>query len=877
MTYSAFCPARPFVHGPRSVGWSVVFGICLLIWGSACVPDLHAQSGKESGDAAGVDESSTADPIIVRGTVTDARTGETIPSATLQVDGTYRGTITNRNGRYSIRVDRLPATLLVRFIGYQTQRTEVTSASEPVHISLQPSVLEMGEVVVTGDDFAENVMRKVIERKQMWWDSLRTYQVQAYNRFTVSNDTGIVSIAESQTDAFWDEEKGVREIVRSRRATANLGIVESLPAALLITNLYEDEIDLAGHRLYGVTHPDAVDKYEFTLDSVRVRDNQRVYDIRVEPASRLSSGFRGRVAILDSAYAMIEADLRPGRSFLFPPPLRDLSIQFSQQFSNYGGAFWLPVDQRAQYTVDVRLGALLRLPKIRIDQLSRLAEYRVNVALPDSLFESDQVVVDRANPAPTMDGGATRTDTTTGTTTGTTTVSADSAMFDGVAIPLSDEEETAYASIDSTQTLEKAFEPKGLIGRLVDFTEENDAGGGSVSMSVGEGSVGEGSKADSTSDGGVTLNLGLRPRIWFNRVEGLHVGGRPRFSLGDRVELYGLGGYATSVGQDRDRWTYGGGARVEASTRMDLEARYRYGVDAFGQNSLYAGRIGPSIYALTGEANYLNFVGAEELRGSVTYDLPGRDIDVTAQVRETEYRPVTRSTQYDLFARQDFVRPNPAVSRQLVRSAGLSIRWESDFIPISVLAQRKAEFQIEHSNTGLGSDVTFTRVRGDVYMRIPTFLQRRLLPLALDLRLHGQTHTGTLPVPRFGAVDAALLPYTPFGALRTRDGQPYLGEHAAAVHWEHSFRTVPFELLRLTGIAKRGWNVILHGGHARTWIDDGRLLQLIGNGAFVEGSNGWHHELGVSISGIGGLIRIDGTARLDEPAFSIGIGLPRLF
>jgi len=390
-----------------------------------------------------------------------------------------------------------------------------------------------------------------------------------------------------------------------------------------------------------------------------------------------------------------------------------------------------------------------------------------------------------------MSGDAGRTDTTT--------ISADSTQFDGLAVPLSNEEETAYASIDSTQTLEKAFAPKGLIGRLINLTEDNDedGGGGSVSISAGGGRA-----TDSTSATSSNLDLGFRPRLWFNRVEGLHVGGRPHVRFGDQIELYALGGYATTVVQDRDQWTYGGGARAAASERINLEVRYRYGIDALGQSALYAGRIGPSIYALTGEANYLNFVGTEELRGSIAYELPSRDIDITAQIREIEYRPVARSTSYNAFARQDIARFNPSVSRQLVRSAELSIRWEDDFVPLSVLAQRKAELAVEHSNAGLGSDVTFARVRGDVYVRLPTFLQRRLLPMALDLRLYGQTHTGTLPVPRFGAVDAALLPYTPFGALRTRDGQPYLGEHVAALHWEHSFRTVPFELLRLTEIGR---------------------------------------------------------------------------
>ena len=62
--------------------------------------------------------------------------------------------------------------------------------------------------MVTGEDPARNIMRKVIERKQQWRDSLRTYRAEAYNRFTLANDTGIVSINEVLTDVYWDREKG---------------------------------------------------------------------------------------------------------------------------------------------------------------------------------------------------------------------------------------------------------------------------------------------------------------------------------------------------------------------------------------------------------------------------------------------------------------------------------------------------------------------------------------------------------------------------------------------------------------------------------------------------------------------------------------------
>ena len=113
----------------------------------------------------------------------------------------------------------------------------------------------------------------------------------------------IAAIAESQTTAFWDAERGTREVVRSQRGTANLQKLTdgALPAAATVLNLYRDNVTVFGNRLVGVTHPDALDYYEFTLDTLRAINGRRAFRIRVEPESRLSSTFRGTVTVLDSA------------------------------------------------------------------------------------------------------------------------------------------------------------------------------------------------------------------------------------------------------------------------------------------------------------------------------------------------------------------------------------------------------------------------------------------------------------------------------------------------------------------------------------------------------------------------------------------------
>ena len=56
---------------------------------------------------------------------------------------------------------------------------------------------------------------------------------------------------------------------------------------------------------------------------------------------------------------------------------------------------------------------------------------------------------------------------------------------------------------------------------------------------------------------------------------------------------------------------------------------------------------------------------------------------------------------------------------------------------------------------------------------------------------------------RVRTVDGSLGFFRPFGGLRTLDGYPYEGEKYLGLFWEHNFRTVPFEILGLRGLARR--------------------------------------------------------------------------
>lgn len=88
---------------------------------------------------------------IVKGTVKDARTGEPIIGATIQIGKDKKnGGITDTDGQFKIDATELPAILSVNYAGYRRQEIDVYETDEPVEVSLVESTSLIDQVVVVG-------------------------------------------------------------------------------------------------------------------------------------------------------------------------------------------------------------------------------------------------------------------------------------------------------------------------------------------------------------------------------------------------------------------------------------------------------------------------------------------------------------------------------------------------------------------------------------------------------------------------------------------------------------------------------------------------------------------------------------------------------
>ena len=84
---------------------------------------------------------------IVKGTVNDVA-GDPIIGATVKVQGSQKGAITDINGKFSVEAAS-NATLVISYVGYETQRVSVAGKSDIV-ITLTEDNTTLNDVVVIG-------------------------------------------------------------------------------------------------------------------------------------------------------------------------------------------------------------------------------------------------------------------------------------------------------------------------------------------------------------------------------------------------------------------------------------------------------------------------------------------------------------------------------------------------------------------------------------------------------------------------------------------------------------------------------------------------------------------------------------------------------
>ena len=747
--------------------------------------------------------------FTLSGTVRDASNNEPLVAANIRIDGTSRGTITNAQGYYRLSLEPDRYTVIYSFIGYRpdTLRIELSRSMEN-NPRLEPTPIQMAEFVVTDEDPAMAIMRRVIENKKRWIEALNSYQFEAFTRQVLRRDTAIAMIMESYSTGYWQRGDTLREVIKQKRQTENVPGTMNVAGVGRILNFYHDEVRFEGFDFVGPTSVEAFNYYNFKLEKTRVRDGVPTYTIRLLPKTRLTPLFHGTVNVVGDSYSLVGVEVTPNEAFSLPL-FNKLELHYGQQFGLYENRFWMPADIRLKGLIELGIVGL-SMPAIGVEMTSSIYDYQINPELPDSIFKKRR-----------------RTEL------------ADAAKIDSLfwaqrdVLPLTSEEQRAYKMLDSTQTMEKQFQPSGPL----------------VWLSSGP------------------LSYLRYAKIRFNRVEGLLLGANVNEdSVTNWLSLSGSAGYGFSDKKAK--------SRLGVEVFLDSLRRYRVGIEGYQEldyipeEGFYddVAILGGTLLAKSDYRDYFYtkgwkiWFGAKPLsRLSVQLGYQSRD--------ETSAR---QRTDYSFFYRNNTYRPNPPIVDGTTRSILLKARYGDDPFPMGFIAQDFAELDVEHSSRDiLASGFDFTRVvaRGELHLR--TYSRRLLFSPTLSIRATAGTSGGSLPPQRLFSLESRYDGFGPFGVLRGGSVKEFRGQRFVILTLEHNFRNTPFLYLNIPFLYKNGIEVILHATTARTWSSSAL--------PFGETTNGWYYEAGFGLSRLLGLFRLDYTYRFAHPrnAF-VSLGVAQL-
>lgn len=134
----------------------------------------------------------------IEGTVTEARTGETMPGVNVVIEGTSIGASTDADGKYIIdNIDSGTYNLQAKFIGYATQSQEITISGDEtitVNFKLGQSSVNLDELVVTGAGGPVEKKKLGNSIASIGADELETSPISSFSDAIQGREPGLVGL-----------------------------------------------------------------------------------------------------------------------------------------------------------------------------------------------------------------------------------------------------------------------------------------------------------------------------------------------------------------------------------------------------------------------------------------------------------------------------------------------------------------------------------------------------------------------------------------------------------------------------------------------------------------------------------------------------------
>ncbi len=291
----------------------------------------------------------------VSGKVTDAKTGETIPFASIAFIDSRIGASSDMDGNYVIDTYYATDSIKVTSVGYVARSFPVKKdKAQVIDIALQPNSFELAEVVIkpTDENPAFGILRRVIKNKPVNnREKLSAYEYNAYNKieFDLNNITEEftekkifkpfafifdnidstdtkpylpIFMTETLSEVYYRQNpKKQREYIRGTKVSGveNESVSRFMGDMYQNVNIYDNFLVIFGKNFVSPIADGGKGYYDYYLTDSAFVDKYWCYKLTFTPKRVQELAFSGEMWISDTTYAVhrIEAGIASGANLNF--------------------------------------------------------------------------------------------------------------------------------------------------------------------------------------------------------------------------------------------------------------------------------------------------------------------------------------------------------------------------------------------------------------------------------------------------------------------------------------------------------------------------------------------------------------------------------
>ena len=259
-----------------------------------------------------------------------------LPFATIYIEGTSTGTISNAEGYYELEIKEYgEINVTYQYVGYKKQSVSINYRGNPIlkNIILVEDENVLGELVITADreDPSYAIIRKAIKKRNYYKNQIKSYGSDLYvkglvkitespkkilgedignmNGILDTTGQGIVYLSESMSKFYFQQPNKTKEVMISSIRSGSNSLFSANQFSWASFDIYSEYLNFSRSIVSPIADI-AFSYYDFRLEQVNIDANGfTVNKIKIIPKSKNEPLLTGYIYITDDLWNIYSTDL----------------------------------------------------------------------------------------------------------------------------------------------------------------------------------------------------------------------------------------------------------------------------------------------------------------------------------------------------------------------------------------------------------------------------------------------------------------------------------------------------------------------------------------------------------------------------------------